>query len=146
LIELFVGKTLLSQSDPIERMSLQLLRALWRVSTEIVGHRVTYLTNLGDKLLDTSVFVELLGLLLEDQVCPDAPARERLDVVQIGRSVGVCVEVARSLVSHIRQELDEEERLLAGMAAEAEILVVASTILIVQVKVEQLPRVPRLRD
>ena len=55
------------------------------------------------------------------------------------------VKVPRAVVAYVFQELDQKERLLDVVAAEAEVLIVASQILIVEVDVEKLARVPRLR-
>jgi hypothetical protein len=58
----------------------------------------------------------------------------------------VRVEVPRARVTDILEELHEEERRLGVRRAEAEVLVVAARRLIVQVDVEELPGLPRLRD
>jgi len=54
------------------------------------------------------------------------------------------VEVPRAVVADVLQKLDQEEGLLDVVAAEAEVLVVAPQVLVVEVDVEQLARVPRL--
>jgi hypothetical protein len=58
----------------------------------------------------------------------------------------VRVEVARPVVADVLEELDEEERVARVGRAEAEVLVVAAGILIVQVDVEQLAGFVRLGD
>ena len=95
--------------------------------------------------LDLGVGVPARRLLLQDQVRPHAAAGEGLDALVVLGAVGVRVEVARAVVADVLEELHQEERGARVGGAEAEVLVVAARILVVQVDVEQLAGFPRLR-
>ena len=55
------------------------------------------------------------------------------------------VEMARAVVADLLQQFNEEKRGLDVVCSEPEILVVAARILIVQVNMEKLAGIPRLR-
>ena len=89
---------------------------------------------------------ELPRLVLEDQVGPHAAAGEVPDPVVVLGAVGVRVEVPRAVVAGFLEQLDQEEQRLDRLGAEAEILIEPPGLLIVQVDVEQLAGLDRLRD
>ena len=100
--------------------------------------------DLGQQCLNFGVGVEARSLLLQDQVAAHAAARKVLNPCRVLGAIRVRVEVPRAGIAHILQELDQEERLLPVVRAEAVVLVVATEVLVVQVNVEQLARIPRL--
>jgi hypothetical protein len=58
----------------------------------------------------------------------------------------VGVEVPRAVVARVLEELHREKGGLGVLGPEAEVLVEATHLLVVQVHVEELPRVDRLRE
>ena len=94
--------------------------------------------DLGAESLDFLVGVELGGFFLEEQICADAAFGEFAHAVVIIGAVGVGVEVERAEgVAVVGEELDEEETLFDVGGAEAEVLVVAAGLLVVEVDVEE---------
>ena len=67
------------------------------------------------------------------------PRANSRDVVVVLGAIRMRVEVPRAVVADVLQQLHEEERALDVGRPEAEILVVAAQLLVVQVDVEQLP-------
>src|SRR3954464_1378230 len=96
--------------------------------------------------LDLRIGIELRDLLLEDEIGAHAAGREVPDPLLIFRAVRVAVEVPHAGPLRVLEQLDEEERGLRILAAEAMVLIVAAGLLRVEIDVEELPRLERLRD
>ncbi len=101
---------------------------------------------MGQQALNLAVVVERFGLLLQDKIGTHTAPGKFFDVVVVGGAVGVGVEVAAAVVADIFQELDQVESRLDRLGPEAEVLVVAAELLIVQVDMEELAGVPGLGD
>src|SRR5262249_28786772 len=145
LIEPLVPKTSRTESHAIERLRLQRLAFLGGVllatPVGLVGLR-----ELGEDSLDLRIRVPFLRPLRQQLVGPHAPAGERLHALDVFGAIGVRIEVAAALVADVLEELDDEEALLQAVGAEAKVLIVAAERLVVEIDVEQLAGVPRLRD
>src|SRR5690606_39174842 len=146
LIQTLVIQAACAERRPVERVRLELLGLLRAVRAEHRADAVRIGVDLLQDGLNLLIGVPLLGLLLEDQVGAHAAPRKLLHALVALGAVGVRVEVAAAVIADILQELHEEEGALEVDRAEAEVLVVAPEGLIVEVDVEQLARVPRLRD
>src|SRR5258708_5526565 len=85
------------------------------------------------ELLDLGVGVELSDLLLENEIGPHAARGEVPDSRFVLGAVGVAVEVPHPRPARVFEQLDQKERALGIVAAEAQILVESSDLLPVQI-------------
>ena len=86
------------------------------------------------------------ALSFEDQVRAHAAAREVPDAVGVLGAVRVRVEMPRAVVAGLFEQLDDEEQRLDRLGSEPQILIEAPEFLVVQIDVEQLAGLERLRD
>src|SRR5690606_30674446 len=119
---------------------------LWAESALELCHRTIVGWDFLQQCLNLWVGVELRCLLLEDQVGAHTAASEVLHALVILGAVCVCIEVAAAIVANILKELDQEEGVLWVHRAEAEVLIVAAWVLVVQVDMEQLAGFPSLSN
>ena len=120
-------------------------RRLPGIAPRIGGKFRGGLLRLGKQRLDGLVFCKRLRLLLQDQVTPHTPLRKVLDALGIFGAVGMGIEMTRAVVADLLQQFHEEKRRLDVVRSKPEILVVAARILIVEVNMEELAGIPRLR-
>src|SRR5580704_13840443 len=88
--------------------------------------------------LNLRIPIPARGLFLEDQIGSHAAAREILDAAIVFGSIGVGIEVSGTLVSHVFKKFNQPERGLRIRGAKAEVLVITSGHLVVEIDVEQL--------
>src|SRR5205085_10596302 len=145
LVEPLVRQPFGGERATVEVVCEQGLRAVLRVSADR-GRGCVGLVNLGEYGFDLRVLVPRLGLLLQYEVRSHAPSRELAHALVVFSPVCVRVEVARALVPNVFEKLHEPEGRLRVGRAEAQILIVSSGHLVVEVYVEELSCLPSLRD
>src|SRR5215472_460001 len=145
LIEPLVRQTLAQHRVFIEVVSQERLHAWLRKPGG-----VRYMLSVARKFVKDGanffVFVPALGFLLEDEISAHATCGEILYALAIFRTVGVCIEVARAVVADVFEEFHEPERGFEARGTEAQILIVAPGVLIVQIDVKEFARFPGLGD
>ena len=102
--------------------------------------------GIGEGLLHLGIGVELSCLLAQDEVGAHASASEVPDALARLIAVGAGIEVLGTGISRVLQQADKEEVVLDSLGAEAQVLVKATDLLVVEVDVEELALPQRLRD
>ncbi len=110
------------------------------MSSPVGEGRLGELVDAGgdERLLDLGVCPERAGLLTQDQVVAHARRRRGPDAVKILRPRRLEVEVTRSVVTAVLHDVDGPEGAAGIAGTESQVLVVARTVLPVEVDVEQL--------
>ena len=124
-------------------LTLQVIRARPRVRTD--GAVAAGVANLREQRLNAGVTAELLRLVLEDEIRAHAAAREVPHAFLVLGAIRVRVEVARTVVARLLEQLDEKEERLDRLRREAQILIEPAGLLIVEIDVKQLAGLDRLR-
>jgi len=96
--------------------------------------------------LDFLVGIPVARLLFQDQIGTHASAGEVSDAFVVFGAVGMSVEVARTGIGYVFQELHQPKRGFQVGRAEAEILIVAARTLVIKVDVEEFACFPCLGD
>src|SRR5262249_32765097 len=145
LIEFLVRVAAAAHRRQIERALLQLARSVGTECDARAGLR-TARRQFAEQSLNLRVGVEGCDLLFEDQIRAHAASREIPDALLVFRAIGVAVEVSHATPLRVLEQLHEEERAFDVLTAEAKVLIEAPRLLRVEVDVEELVRLERLRD
>src|SRR5437879_1783791 len=94
--------------------------------------------DIGQQLFDSWISIELFGAYLKHVVCAHTTKREVPDTRLIFRAIRMSIEVARTLITMILKQANQEEQVLQILTTEAQILVETRTLLVVQVDMEEL--------
>src|SRR5579875_1216957 len=145
LIELLITVAALCQCLYIKGCLFQLAGVLRAISAQQPSIGLVTTVKVVQKPLDLRVSVEALHFRLEHIIGAHAAQGEVPHALFVLGAVGVSVEVVRAIVVLIFQQLDEEEHALDVLGSKADVLVEARPALVVEVDVEELARVQRLR-
>src|SRR5579884_520863 len=146
LVEAFVAVAALRYGIYVEGGLFQLLHRIGAVtSAQQLFVDGVAAVDLFDELLDLGILLEAVDFSFEHVVGAHAAEGEVPDALLIFGAVGVGVEVVRAIVMLLFEQFDEEEHAFDVLGPKADVLVVTRTALVVQVNVEELARVERLR-
>ena len=106
--------------------------------------------DLSDQRLDLRVTIKRIRTRREQLVSTHATLGEVPNAALILSPIGMCIKMLRAGVALAAagtfQKTDQKERALDVLTAKAQVLIVATDLLAIEVDVEQLVRLHRLRD